>query len=218
MQLPQIVLALVGICVAIFLLSDTKIELPDISLPGSSIVSTNGPNAGFDPERPETALSQDVLGETLASPALATSDGTIRLAGDAMSFFEPTQPTEVPAEVTTLAEMDGCAFRKPRDGEVIGNVHIGSGGRDSSVASFSNADVARMALGLVRAQKAGNTDARPNTGPMDKSMQVVDVVVTESEAPVYLILQSRWGNVIWNVHKGPNTRIAHIAIVRNTIG
>ena len=43
--------------------------------------------------------------------------------------------------------------------------------------------------------------------------RAVDVIVTDRSGPLYLMLQTQSGNVLWNIHAGPDVEIAHIAMV-----
>lgn len=216
MQLSHILGALALVGFAIFYMSGREFNLPTPGADGSIFgipVSTRMGGTKFDPARPETARSQEVLGEKLISPGLALAGREVRLAGDALSFFEPTRIDEVPAEVFTLPDMQGCDFRRPRPDEAIGNVHVSGGTRPTAVLAASRDDVARWALDWVKAQKNGKGDASLTIGVQGAALRSIDVVVTETAKPVYLILQSRWGGVLWNVQKAPEVAIAHIAII-----
>jgi hypothetical protein len=118
--------------------------------------------------------------------------------------------TETPSGAADLADMGGCTFRSPRAGEVIGNVHVGRGGLPTPVSAFSRSGLAEMALAEVRAARGG---AAPAAAEDPEPMGAVDVFISERNAPVYLILQSSAGDVLWNVQPSPGARIAHIAVI-----
>lgn len=149
-------------------------------------------------------------GERLASPAIALAGGGSADVRAVSSFFEPTVETETPAATEALADMQGCAFRPPRAGEVIGNVHVGRGGLPTPVSALSRRILAERALAEIRAARGGGAvEGIEDPAPM----QAVDVFITERNAPVYLILQSSEGDVLWNVQPSPGARIAHIAVI-----
>lgn len=214
MQLTQISLALAVIAAAVFLLSDRKDMSARLGLDGLfDFVGSLDAGKRFDPARPETLLAKDVLGDRLDSPGLALADGRVALVTDALSFFENTAGSARPARTATLPETEGCAFRPPRPGERIGNVHVGYGGQETPILALSDAGLAGMTLSWVRAQQGRDAIVPPRETGGDRLIRVVDVVVTETARPVYLILQSGWGDVIWNIQKSPGARLAHVAVV-----
>ena len=214
MQLSHIALALVGISAAVLLLSDRKDLSAELGLDGLfDFAGSLDASQRFDPSQPETLLTREALGERLRSPGMALAGGRVALASDALSFFETEPAGATPARIVPLADLPGCAFRAPRPGELIGNVHVGTGGVATSVLALSRSAAAEMTRDWVRAQQGRDAIAPPEESGEDRLMRVVDVIVTERSAPIYLILQSGTGNVIWNIQKSPAARIAAIAVV-----
>ncbi|MDH3262806.1 MAG: hypothetical protein OEM24_02285 [Paracoccaceae bacterium] len=198
----QLVVAIVGIFGAIFLLSGKDVALPtglDLGLGGK-----------LNSSRPERLLASVPMGQRLPSPGIALANGGVGYVPDVSSFFEPTVESETPSVAVPLADMSGCAFRSPRAGEVIGNVHVGRGGLPTPVSALSRSRLAEMALAEVRAARGGA--ALPAVEDPEL-MRAVDVFITERNAPVYLVLQSSEGDVLWNVQPSPGARIVHIAVV-----
>jgi hypothetical protein len=197
----QLVVAIVGIFGVIFLLSGK-----DASLPTGLAGLRSGLGVGSSGGR----LSSVPMGQRLPSPGIALANGGVGNVRDVSSFFEPTVESETPSAAVALAEMNGCAFRSPRAGEVIGNVHVGRGGLPTPVSALSRSHLAEMALAEVRAARGG---AAPPAVEDPEPMRAVDVFITERNAPVYLILQSGEGDVLWNVQPSPGARIAHVAVI-----
>lgn len=197
----QLVVVIVGIFGAIFLLSGKDAALP---------TGISDLRAGLGVGGSGGQLASVPMGQRLASPGIALANGGVANVRDVSSFFEPTVETETPSAAVELADMGGCAFRSPRAGEVIGNVHVGRGGLPTPVSAFSRSGLAEMALAEVRAARGGATPAAVED---PEPMRAVDVFITERNAPVYLILQSSEGDVLWNVQPSPGARIAHIAVI-----
>lgn len=197
----HLVVAIIGIFGVIFLLSGK-----DVALPTGLAELRSGLGVGSSGGR----LSSVPMGQSLPSPGIALANGGVANVRDVSSFFEPTVESETPSAAVLLAEMNGCAFRSPRAGEVIGNVHVGRGGLPTPVSALSRSRIAERALAEVRAARGG---AAPAAVEDTELMRAVDVFITERNAPVYLILQSGEGDVLWNVQPSPGARIAHVSVV-----
>lgn len=197
MKLPKLIALVALLLGAILVLSGR-------GLPFASLIA--GAFGGSGSSSP-SALPE---GELLASPGIALTGGGSGNVRSVASFFEVTAETETPAAAVELAEMTGCSFRRPRTGELIGNVHVGRGGMPVPVAARSRRELAGLTLARMRALRAGTP---PETLTDPEPMRAVDVFVTERSRPVYLILQNDTGDVLWNIQPAPGARIAHVAVI-----
>lgn len=197
----QLVAMIVGIFGAIFLLSGK-----DVALPTGLADLRGGLGLGGSGGR----LSDVPTGQRLPSPGIALANGGVGDVRDVSSFFEATVESETPSAAVALEEMNDCAFRAPRAGEVVGNVHVGRGGLPTPVSALSRQRLADMALAEIRHARGGPVPA-PVEDP--EPMRAVDVFITERNAPVYLILQSGEADVLWNVQPSPGARISSVAVI-----
>jgi len=74
--------------------------------------------------------------------------------------------------------------------------------------------VARNISGYVTRHKPKSAlEAR-----VDGHAKVVNVVLTDTSAPQYVVLQTLQDDVVWNLHPAPGVTIAHVAMIGNNSG
>lgn len=149
--------------------------------------------------------------------SVATPDGAQVQVSDIASGFDPKRRDAVPARLVAFQPNESCTLRQPGEGELVRNVRIGQATVATDIHAFSDIGMAdavlkhtQAALFKPKSFEVGST-AR---GRLNR----VDVFVTDTSGPIYLVLQSMGGNTVWNVHRGPGARIAHVAIIGNTSG
>ncbi len=149
--------------------------------------------------------------------SVATPDGAEVRVGDIAEGFDPAMPDRMPREIVPFPANADCTLRRPAAGEVVRNVRIGHATVETDIHAISDVEMADAILTHTRAvifkPKSPEFGATAN-GRLNR----VDVFVTDTEGPIYLVLQSFTGNTLWNVHRGQGVRIAHIAMIGNTSG
>ncbi len=151
-------------------------------------------------------------------------DGADAVVGD---FVFRSQDAPEGKNPTTTAEFEfnsACELRRPVSGENVMGVRLAATGQVSDVAAFDKGEMARKLLsGLQvstefrRSIRLGETEERKSDytqlGQFDGSMNVVDVLLTDASEPVYLVLQTRGGRIIWNLHMAPGVTLAHVVMI-----
>ena len=170
---------------------------------------------------PREPLREDgIHGWEYRSPALAHV-GTEEIALSAVAAGLPGAgplPEGVPAALAALPANEGCRVRlRAPDAEIRG-VRLGGARRAGGVTMLSEDQIAAQALANVTAltdPARGPVPREPRlgTGVGSTGLGVVDVLVTETAAPVHLVLQSVGGDVLWNLHAGEGARIAAVTLV-----
>jgi hypothetical protein len=150
------------------------------------------------------------LGSELAADHAITADGT---AIPMQSIMLPAAgDTGITPELRMFAANADCTLRRPLAGEKLVNVNIRG---SAATAPISVLDDARVLDVLEAAAKdvleeGGSFD----TMPIDRgAMPMVDVYVTDTSAPLYLMLQTFSDDMMWAVHAAPGVRIAHVAMI-----
>lgn len=149
-----------------------------------------------------------------AKPGIAFSaDETALWAQQVLSGFSvTTSKSGIPASLSELAVMGGCEFRAPISGEIVGNVHIGTAAMKGPVYAWNAADIQERAGKFIERYKDYGEKAQLSFEDGDR-FSVIDVAVTETAGPVYLVLQSEAGSPIWNIHAAEGVQIAHVAVI-----
>lgn len=117
----------------------------------------------------------------------------------------------VPAEITTIRPILGCRMTPPMTGALIGHVTAGESGLALGMSTYSDQHLARAVQEFVDTyRKLGGGADIAIPAP---TFQAYDVAVTETGAPVYLVLESTGGNRIWNIHAAPGVRIERVVLL-----
>lgn len=117
----------------------------------------------------------------------------------------------IPAEITTIRPILGCRLTAPMPGVVVGYVTAGLSDQPMALATYSDADLALGVQALAEHYRRTATVAM--SVPDDIAYQASDVAVTETSAPVFLVLENRSGNRIWNIHLAPGARIDRVVLL-----
>ncbi len=114
-------------------------------------------------------------------------------------------------------DVESCTVPKPLETEYLGHVFFSQAKQASSLFSYTDEDLSRSAKSYVKWHKHGKSEAKRYTKPV-RSVDVIDVFVTETSKPVYLVLTSP-SKVVWNVHPAKGVEIARIVLVgHETLG
>src|SRR5262245_62440446 len=166
----------------------------------------------------DPTLEADTRG-SIAQPGIIVGKGqSIYWAQAALAGFRITTLTDLPAKIVLAPTSAECRFQKPAAGDLIGNVHIGRSHigveyMAAPIFAFSRKELTERTKGFIEAYKlSGDEKALPSDAVSDR-LRAVDVVVTETQKPVYLVLQNEASRVLWNIHAAPNVKIAHVAVI-----
>lgn len=136
----------------------------------------------------------------------------------AVTGYRAARVTDTPARLVR-APMGGCAFPAPSPTARVALVHVAAGVQSAPIYALTDEALAKAAQDYVQAYAAHNgappaQAGRVHTGPLG----LVNVVVTETEAPVYLILVANSG-LVWNLTVAEGAQIETVALLGpETIG
>ena len=119
---------------------------------------------------------------------------------------------EKPAKISWLKKAQTCSFLRPAVDDRLVQIHTNGSGRPSDVYAFSKADAQKYAQDYVRQWQQKGEDPGLYSSGAGNRLEVVDVVVTETEKPVYLVLSGGF-NILWNIHKADKARISRVAVI-----
>ncbi|MEM6589130.1 MAG: hypothetical protein AAF641_11835 [Pseudomonadota bacterium] len=148
------------------------------------------------------------------TPAVAAPDQTEIVLADMVSGYNALTAL---GEIASFTANRNCTLRRPREGEVVRNVRLESGNRPGPLQAFSEA---QMAAAVTESIRGYMRDKKPYLQDKRVSGQfhVIDVFLTDTSAPVYLMLQALNGNVLWNIQPAPGVTIAHVAMIGDDMG
>jgi hypothetical protein len=128
---------------------------------------------------------------------------------------------DLPTSDTAIGRLIGfernamCNLRQPLPSEKIMNLRIQTALMTAPVQAFSQEQLANRLIDNIEnvTQDGHSYDA---TAQITGQKTMMDVIVTDSSAPIYLVLQNLGPGVIWNIHTAPDVTIAHVAIVSSS--
>ncbi|SMX45013.1 hypothetical protein [Actibacterium lipolyticum] len=229
MQPSQVILTLAGVIGAFVLIttweSDQKeetsadggVSAPSVRKPslfGGGVTSLTSVSGKKDPSKLGSA---NLRGYTEKTPLMIAADLKSYSILDAVEGYPSLKSNNVahPAAVTKVAPITDCQFRKPAEGEAIANVFIGTGsGVETGLHVVTDSGIAKSTISWFAEQHRKRTAATTwGKHIAEGALRKVDVVVTDTSAPVYLILQSVSSRILWNILPAEGVEIAHIAAV-----
>jgi hypothetical protein len=131
-------------------------------------------------------------------------------AASAVSGFRKAEDDDVPAVIENLSTGGGCTFAKPKAEEFLAKVHVDSSYMKAPVYVASRLAMAERTKQYLENYKQGVDIVPLNIG--DDQMGIVDVVVTETEKPVYLVLAYS-SATIFNIQLKEGAKVSRIALV-----
>jgi hypothetical protein len=178
-----------------------------------SAVNTTLPDARTG-DKPGDFLVDAPEGLLADGPIAAMAGNQPVFIADVVTGYGTQLAGQVPAEITTVRPIMGCLLTPPLPGTVVGNVVAGQSVLPLGLLTYNDADLATAVQAFVG-------DYRLNGSPVVQvpdtlAYQSYDVVVTETAAPVYLVLQTVEGNRIWNIHTAPGARVERVVLLGGT--
>jgi hypothetical protein len=178
----------------------------------------------------ETGIATSIGGERVpqgATPADLLDDGPdgleargpiAALAGnqpvfikDVITGYTKRVGSDIPAEITTIRPISGCRLTPPMDGTIVGHATAAPTGLGLALMTYDDAALAAAVQDFVNTYRDTQT-IRQFTGS-DYAYEAYDVAVTETKAPVYLVLETGSGNRIWNIHLAEGARIERVVLL-----
>ena len=160
---------------------------------------------------PADALRDAPEGRVAAGPIAALAGNRPVFIDDVISGYATGIEDQQPSEITTIRPIMGCLVTPPLDGTLVGHVTAGHSNLPLALATYDDSDLAAAVQGLVDTYRQTGTAEVPVSAGL--AYQAYDVAVTETRAPVYLVLETGAGNRMWNIHLAPGARIERVVLL-----
>lgn len=150
-------------------------------------------------------------GLTAHGPIAARAGNEPVFIDEVITGYTTKVSKDIPSEITTIRPILGCQLTQPLAGSVIGHVTSGASDVQLAMRTYSDAHLAAEVQVFVNVyRETGVESPFIGDGP---AYEAYDVAVTETRAPVYLVLETRYGNRIWNIHLAPGARIERVVLL-----
>jgi hypothetical protein len=130
---------------------------------------------------------------------------------DVISGYKTRVGSDVPAEITMIRPISGCRLTAPLKGTVVGHATSGETSLTLPMLTYNDTNLAGAVQGFVDGYRT--TGSTKVTYPSGLAYDAYDVAVTETRAPVYLVLENSVRNRIWNIHTVPGVQIERVVLL-----
>ncbi len=156
-------------------------------------------------------LADDGDGMHARGPIAAGAGNQAVFINEVITGYTTGVSHDVPVEITTIRPILGCRLTPPLEGSIVGHVTSGASGVPLAMRTYNDAHLASEVQGFVNNyRQSGGENHLIGDGP---AYEAYDVAVTEIIAPLYLVLENRTGNRIWNIHLAPGARIERVVLL-----
>lgn len=164
---------------------------------------------------PEKTRKAEFYGWKVEHPGLIGPDDEFHLVQSALADMPGKRPVETPAEIVERPSEPGCTAPARAPDEKLAKVQVVSGSQPSGYHAVTDRDLAEGAKAFIRKlQRAADpADERPSGDT--RPVSVVNVVLTDESASLYLVLQAASQPILWNLHATPGVEVARIVVVGN---
>ena len=107
-----------------------------------------------------------------------------------------------------------CTLRAPQPDQVVHNVRLMDASRYTKLHLFSKTELAEAVIDRIAGMRSSKANYK-NAAIAEGRMGTVDVYVTDTSAPVYLVLGVLDKDVLWNIHLAPGAQLGHVALIGN---
>lgn len=183
----------------------------DASGAGFSAASLSWSRSG-SPQNRGPVREETTWGPSLNSPALMTIDGYENDVQAVAAHFTLMTDDTPPAAITTFARNSDCTLRRPAAHEKLVNIRMDDAALRAPVTAFSEGELGQAVFNYASAvtERMRLHDLTPYVAP---EMRAVDIYLTDTSAPLYLLLQNNGDGTVWNLHPAPGVTIAHVASI-----
>lgn len=180
---------------------------------GLPVDATQIVSVAEDDSTPEAAPdTTSYTGAILPSPQVANlANDPLTLADIATDVALPTPDTAL-GNIIPFDRNVSCRLRRPLGEERVVNVRLEDGLLPAPLQAIPHAALAERLLQNV---KAVTQDRRPTDrdGRVTGAFETVDVFLTDTSAPLYVVLQNMGDGILWNLHLASDVQVAHVALI-----
>lgn len=181
---------------------------------GSGMTGTFGGAVKGSGDKASDYLEDGPGGLSVQGPIAAMAGNRPVFIEDVLSGYLTQVASDIPAEITMIRPISGCRLTPPLEGTEVGHATAAATGLSLPLLTYSDRDLAAGVQALADSYRKTGSDRV--AVPSDLAFEAYDVAVTETRAPVYLVLEGGPGNRIWNIHLAPGARVERVVLLGGT--
>ena len=165
--------------------------------------------------KPEKIRQDTEHGFILRSPSVLNILGEDMVVDDLVDGFERISADTPTGAVTAFNRVTECGFRKPAPGEKVAGVRLTDAMLETPLQAFTKSEMANRLLKAIQGSLKYGREVE-KIGFYEGNVTAVDVFVTDTSAPIYLVLQARGEGKLWHIHLADGVKLAHVALIGST--
>lgn len=130
---------------------------------------------------------------------------------DVITGYSTSVSAAIPAEITTIRPILGCLLTPPQPGTLVGHATAGRSNLPLALSTYNDQHLAEAVQAFVDQYRESGMPNAPASDHL--AYEIHDVAVTETSAPVFLVLENRLGNRLWNIHLAEGARIERVVLL-----
>ncbi len=147
----------------------------------------------------------------VASGPVAASAGNRPIRIDAaLTGYSTRSAASVPVELTTIRPILGCMPTRPMPGSIVGHVTAGRSDMPIGMSTYNDTHLAAAVQAFADTYRKLGPEGQIEI--LSPAYEAYDVVVTDTSAPVFLVLETGTGNRIWNIHAVEGVTIERVVL------
>lgn len=124
-----------------------------------------------------------------------------------------SKPTAFPAQVSRLTAEKRCDVTPPQEGAIVSIVNLYGSVTDTQIFPTTDALIATNVERLLKRSGETMLNLIGKIAIVDP-YNLVDVVITETSAPVHLVLSAH-DQIIWNIVAAEGVQVSHVTLLGN---
>ncbi|MDJ0992227.1 MAG: hypothetical protein QNI90_01510 [Dinoroseobacter sp.] len=164
----------------------------------------------------EASRVQTEQGWSFTGSGVANADYSPMIVADIAAGFDQNQPDPAPLGFDVFDANTECSLRNPVEGELLHNIRIERSNADTLAHAFSTQSMVEALDAHIEGVTSGNAENYKIGTMAEGRMAKVDVFVTDTRAPLYLMLQDFRSRTIWNLHLAEGVTLSHVALIGET--
>lgn len=197
-----------------------------LGLNGPVKLGTNQPFVPSGQKDPNSDIQRMDTGNKTHSPTVLSGENVEVLITDLFTDYQQGADSKIPANITQFDTLTSCEPRAPNDSEKIVGARLGQLGQAAHIQVFDRTrmrDVLMKNLGntLTKQRKIRVSGVGKYNPENDKwnyvngQMKPIDVILTDTSKPLYLVLQSGNSQILWNLHLAAGVQLSHVVMISN---
>ena len=182
---------------------------------GGEMRSIGGSNDARLVTDPARTRREAFYGWEVKHPGMTGPNDSIHLVQSALANAPLKPVLERPAAVSALSGSTGCEAPAVLESQKLAKVHVFEGELATGYHAVTDRMLAEGAKEYIHDLQRARDPAKERPPSQTRSVPVVNVVLTDETAPLYLVLQASARQVLWNLHATPGVVVDQIVLVGN---